>query len=104
MLQMQYIGLLNTDRNRREPIRMFIQGKHSKERYVLNCLPPWIAEALHSMKETSANIHYIPGINLDLLSQEVRVTLHKQLVESGYTVRALTGRYEYVAINEVFCP
>lgn len=42
MLQMQYIGLLNTDRNRRELITMFIQGKHSEELYVLNCLPPWI--------------------------------------------------------------
>jgi len=26
MLPIQYIGLLNTDRNRKEPITMFIQG------------------------------------------------------------------------------
>jgi len=56
------------------------------------------------MAETSTNTHYIPGLNVGLLSQEVRETLYKQLVESGYTVRALTGGGEYVAINEVFCP
>ena len=39
MLQMQYIGLLNTDKNRKGPVQMFIQGRGSQERYVLDRLP-----------------------------------------------------------------
>ena len=39
MLQMQYIGLLNTDKHRKGPVQMFIQGRGSQERYVLDRLP-----------------------------------------------------------------
>jgi hypothetical protein len=42
MLQMQYIGLLNSDKHRKGPVQMFIQGRGSQERYVLDRLPRWI--------------------------------------------------------------
>ena len=32
MLQMQYIGLLNTDKHRKGAVQMFIQGRDSQER------------------------------------------------------------------------
>ena len=38
MLHIRYIGLLNTDRQRKGPVQMFLQGRESRARYVLDKL------------------------------------------------------------------
>src|SRR5215472_16519433 len=51
MVQMEYIGLLNTDKSK-GPVQMFIQGRGAHERYVLDRLPPWIEASLQEAHET----------------------------------------------------
>ena len=91
MLQMQYIGLLNTAKNRQGPVQMFIQGRGSQERYVLDRLPGWIEAWSSKTPETAAGVGDVSGANLSLLSRAAREAIHKQLVEDDYKVRLLTG-------------
>ena len=104
MLQMQYVGLLNTDKNRKGPVQMFIQGRGSQERYVLDRLPRWIEAWFSDTPETSADVCDVSGANLSLLSREAREAVHKQLVEDEYKVRRLNGGYAYLSVGEVFYP
>src|SRR5262245_32472713 len=104
MLRIQYIGLLNTDRQRKGPVQMFLQGRESRERYVLDRLPPWIERMFGPAKETVIDGHYIGGANLELFHPETREALYRALVEGGYKIRQVSGRAEYVTVNEVFTP
>jgi len=104
MLHIQYIGLLNTDPQRRGPVQMFLQGRESRERYVLDRLPPWIAHLLRHTKEARADVRYITGANLDLLDQETRAAMYQSLIAGGYKVRQVSGRADYRAVSEVFAP
>jgi hypothetical protein len=104
MLQLQYIGLLNTDRQRHGPVQMFLQGRESRERYVLDRLPPWIEHLLRHTTEAGADVQYLDGANLDLLNQETRATMYQSLVAGGYKVRQVSGRADYHAVSEVFTP
>jgi len=104
MLQMQYIGLLNTDKHRKGPVQMFIQGRGSQERYVLDRLPRWIEAWFSDTPETSADVCDVSGANLSLLSREAREAVHKQLVEDEYKVRRINGGYAYLSVGEVFYP
>ena len=104
MLHIQYIGLLNTDRQRKGPVQMFLQGQESRERYVLDRLPPWIERLLGHAKETCMDVRYIPGVNLALCNQETREAMYRGLVEGGYKVRQTSGNAEYVEVSQVFTP
>ena len=46
MVHLDYLGLLNTDHQRPGPVQMFLQGRESRARYVLDTLPPWIVDLL----------------------------------------------------------
>ena len=77
MLPIQYIGLLNTDRQRKGPVQIFLQGQGSPERYVLDRLPPWIASMLGHAKETFVDMRYISGVNLALCNPETREAMYQ---------------------------
>lgn len=104
MLHIEYIGLLNTDRQRKGPVQMFLQGRESRERYVLDRLPPWIASRLAYATETCVDVRYFSGVNLALCNQETRETMYRALVEGGYKIRQISGSGEYVAVSQVFIP
>lgn len=104
MLQLQYIGLLNTDRQRQGPVQMFLQGRESQERYVLDRLPPWIEHLLRQTQERGADGRYISGANLDMVDQETRAAMYQALLAGGYKVRQVSGRADYRAVSEVFVP
>ena len=104
MSHIQYIGLLNTDHQRKGPVQMFLQGSESQERYVLDRLPPWIEGMLGHAKETLADVRYISGANLELFNQEIREVMYRALVEGGYKVRQMSGNAEYVEVSQVFTP
>ena len=104
MLHLQYIGLLNTDHQSKGPVRMFLQGRESRERYVLDRLPPWIADLLGQVRETGAEAHYIVGANLELCNQETREAMYRALSEGGYKVRQVSGNAEYLEVSQVFAP
>ena len=104
MLHIQYIGLLNTDRQKKGPVQMFLQGQESRERYVLDRLPPWIDSMLGHAKETCMDVRYISGVNLALCNPETRETMYRALVEGGYKVRQMSGNSAYVEVSQVFTP
>jgi hypothetical protein len=104
MLHLQYIGLLNTDRQSKGPVQMFLQGQESRERYVLDRLPPWIDRMLGQAKATGMDMRYVAGVNLALCNLETREAMHRALVEGGYKVRQTNGRAEYVEVSQVFTP
>jgi hypothetical protein len=101
MTQMEYIGLLNTDKSK-GPVQMFIQGRGTHERYVLDRLPPWIEASLKEAHETGADVRYFSGANLRLLSAEARQALHTRLRDGQYKVRRIAGGDTYLAVGEVF--
>jgi hypothetical protein len=51
MLHLDYIGLLNTDHQRPGPVQMFLQGRESRARYVLDTLPAWMTAMLGPVPE-----------------------------------------------------
>ena len=102
MVHLQYMGLLNTDRQSKGPVQMFLQGQESQERYVLDRLPPWIDHMLKHAEETGMDVRYISGVNLALCNLETREAIHRALVEGGYKVRQLGGRTEYLEVSQVF--
>ena len=104
MLHLQYMGLLNTDRARAGPVQVFLQGKGTSARYVLDRLPPWIEALCAEASESVTALCYIPGVNLDLLSPEARAAYYQQLVMGRYRVRALSGDEAYRWVSEVFVP
>ena len=104
MLRIQYIGLLNTDRQRKGPVQMFLQGRESRDRYVLDRLPPWIERLLVQAQETCMAVRSICGANLELFHPETRAALYRALVEGGYKVRQVSGSAEYVEVSKVFTP
>jgi hypothetical protein len=104
MLPIQYIGLLNTDRQRKGPVQMFLQGQGSQERYVLDRLPSWIDSMLGHAKETCIDVRYISGVNLALCNQETREAMYRALVKGGYKVRQMRGSAEYVEVSQIFTP
>jgi hypothetical protein len=104
MLHIQYIGLLNTDRQRKGPVQMFLQGTASRDRYVLDRLPPWIEGMLGQAKATGRDVRYLSGVNLALCNQETREAMYSALVEGGYKVRPVSGSAEYVEVSQVFAP
>ena len=104
MLHLQYIGLLNTDRRSKGPVRMYLQGSESQERYVLDRLPPWIAELLGQTQTTCADTRYIAGVNLGLCNQKTREAMYRALSEGGYKVRQVSGKAEYLEVSQVFAP
>src|SRR5215471_1010971 len=53
MLHLDYIGLLNTDHRRKGPVQMFLQGRESHTRYVLDTLPSWVADMLGHTPEST---------------------------------------------------
>jgi len=104
MLHIEYIGLLNTDRQRKGPAQLFLQGRESRDRYVLDRLPPWIDRMFEHAKERCMDARYIPGVNLALCNQETREAMYRALVEGGYKVRQVHGQAEYVRVDQVFTP
>ena len=70
MLHLQYMGLLNTDRAA-GPVQVFLQGKGTPARYVLDRLPPWIEALCTEASESVTDLRYIPGVNLALLGPKV---------------------------------
>ena len=102
MFHLQYIGLLNTDYQRQGPVQMFLQSRESRERYVLDRLPPWVEHMLGQARERFADARSIAGVNLELCNQETREALYRTLVEGGYKVRQISGSAEYVEISQVF--
>jgi len=104
MLHIEYIGLLNTDRQRKGPVKLFLQGRESRDRYVLDRLPPWIDSMFERAKERFMDARYIPGVNLALCNQETRKAMYRALVEGGYKVRQVNGPAEYVRMDQVFTP
>jgi hypothetical protein len=104
MLHIEYIGLLNTDHQRKGPVQMFLQGRESLERYVLDRLPPWIDSMLGHAKEMFMDVRYISGVNLALCNQETREAMYRSLVEGGYKVRQMSRNSEYVEVSQVFTP
>jgi hypothetical protein len=104
MLPIQYIGLLNTDRQRKGPVQMFLQGQGAQARYVLDRLPSWIDSMLGHAKETGMDVRYIAGVNLALCNQETREAMYKAFVEGGYKVRQMGRSAEYVEVSQVFTP
>jgi hypothetical protein len=104
MLHIEYIGLLNTDRQRKSPAQLFLQGRESRERYVLDRLPPWINSMLEHARETCMDVRYISGVNLALCNQETREAMYRALVDGGYKVRQIGRSSEYVEVSQVFTP
>ena len=103
MLPIQYIGLLNTDHQRKGPVQMFLQGSESRKDTFLTA-PAWIEGMLGHAKETLADVRYISGANLELFNQESREVMYRALVEGGYKVRQMSGNAEYVEVSQVFTP
>jgi hypothetical protein len=83
---------------------MFLQGRASRERYVLDRLPPWIETLLKHTKETGADVRYISGANLDMCAQETREAMYQSLVAGGYRVRQVSDTAAYRPVSEVFVP
>jgi len=104
MLHLDYIGLLNTDRRRKGPVQMFLQGRESRARYVLETLPSWIVDMLGRATECMGERRSIAGANLALCNQETREALYRALVEGGYKVRQIGGSAEYREISQIFVP
>ena len=104
MLHLEYIGLLNTDHQRPGPVQMFLQGRESCARYVLDTLPTWIADLLGQASERCGKRRAIAGANLALCNQETREALYRALVEGGYKVRPIDGGTAYREIRQVFVP
>ena len=104
MLQLDYIGLLNTDHQRPGPVQMFLQGRESCARYVLDTLPTWIGDMLGQAPERLGERRSIAGANLALCNQETREALYRTLVAGGYKVRPIGERAEYQEISQVFVP
>ena len=104
MLHLDYIGLLNTDHQRPGPVQMFLEGRESRVRYVLDTLPPWIAERLGQAPARMGERHALAGANLALCDQETREALYRALVEGGYKVRPIGVGEEYREIRQVFVP
>jgi hypothetical protein len=104
MLHLDYIGLLNTDHQRKGPVQMFLQGRESRARYVLDTLPSWIADMLGHVIESMGDRRSISGANLALCNQETREAFYRALVEGGYKVRQIDGGAEYREISQVFVP
>jgi hypothetical protein len=102
MLHIQYIGLLNTDLAHKGPVRMFLQGGESTERYVLDRLPPWVEETLGQVRETTGNIRYMSGANLAMFHPEVRTMIYQSLVTGDYKVRGAHSGGGYVPVAAVF--
>ncbi|HEY5870944.1 MAG TPA: hypothetical protein VI542_36130 [Candidatus Tectomicrobia bacterium] len=84
MLHIHYIGLLNTDRQRKGPVQMFLQGRESRARYVLDTLPAWIGDMLGHATESREEMRSLSGANLALCNQETREALYRALVEGGH--------------------
>ena len=104
MLHLDSIGLLNTDHQRPSPVQMFLEGRESRVRYVLDTLPPWIADRLGQAPERMGERHALAGANLALCNQETREALYRALVEGGYKVRPIGVGAEYREISQVFVP
>ena len=104
MLHLDYIGLLNTDHQRPGPVQMFLQGRESCARYVLDTLPTWIGDLLGPAPERRGERRAIAGANLALCNQETREALYRALVEGGYKVRPIDGGAAYREIRQVFVP
>ena len=104
MLHLEYIGLLNTDHQHPGPVQMFLQGRESCARYVLDTLPTWIADLLGQASERCGERRAIAGANLALCNQETREALYRALVAGGYKVRPLDGGAAYREISQVFVP
>lgn len=104
MLHLDYIGLLNTDHQRPGPVQMFLQGRESRARYVLDTLPAWIADTLGHAPERLAERRALSGANLALCNQETREALYRALVEGGYKVRPIGEGAAYREISQVFVP
>src|SRR5215471_6769939 len=104
MLHLDYIGLLNTDHRRKGPVQMFLQGRESHTRYVLDTLPSWVADMLGHTPESTGERRAISGANLALCNQETREALYRALVEGGYQVRPIGEGAEYREISQVFVP
>ena len=104
MLHLDYIGLLNTDHQRPGPVQMFLQGRESCARYVLDTLPAWIADLLGQAPERRGERRSIAGANLALCNQETREALYRALVEGGYKVRPIGVGEAYRGIRQVFVP
>lgn len=92
MLHIHYVGLLNTDHRQKGPVRMFLQGRESQDRYVLDRLPPWVDPCAR----------YLGGTNLDLVDQETRAAFYQSLVAGDYKVRQMGDGLDYRAMQEVF--
>ena len=104
MLHIHDIGLLNTDRQRKGPVQMFLQGRESRSRYMLDKLPSWIEDMLGQAKERVGDRRSISGVNLELCNQGTREAIYRALVEGGYKVRQISGCEEYLEISQVFVP
>jgi len=104
MLHLDYIGILNTDHQRPGPVQMFLQGRESRARYVLDTLPAWIGELLGQAAEGMGEGRALSGTNLALCNQETREALYRALVEGGYKVHPIDGGAAYREISQVFVP
>jgi len=104
MLHLDYIGLLNTDHQRPGPVQMFLQGRESRARYVLDTLPAWIGELLGQAAERIGERRALSGTNLALCNQETREALYRALVEGGYKIRPIGAGTAYREISQVFVP
>lgn len=104
MLHLEYVGLLNTDRQRKGPVQMFLEGRACRERYVLDRLPPWIETLLRQTQETGADVRARSGANLAMCAQETREAMYHSLVVGGYQVRQVSGTAIYCPVSEVFVP
>ena len=103
MLHLDYIGLLNTDHQCPGPVQIFLEGRESRVRYVLDTLPPWIAERL-GQAPARGERHALAGANLALCDQETREALYRALVAGGYKVRPIGVEEAYREIRQVFVP
>ena len=104
MLHLEYVGLLNTDHQRKGPVQMFLQGRASRERYVLDRLPPWIETLLKRTQETGADMRTLSGANLGMCAQKTREAMYQSLVVGGYQVSQVSGKAIYCPVSEVFVP
>lgn len=83
---------------------MFLQGRASQERYVLDRLPPWIETLLRQTQEIGADVRTLSGVNLDMCTQETREAMYQSLVVGSYQVRQVSGPAAYRPVSEVFVP
>ena len=104
MVHLDYLGLLNTDHQRPGPVQMFLQGRESRARYVLDTLPSWMVDLLGQASERCGERRSIAGANLALCNQETREALYRALVEGGYKVRPIGEGVAYREISQVFVP